>query len=298
MKKVNVLSRNFAEVKSINGVLSKFVIKCCLHDDCKNGFEHFSITYTRFEKARNNRYYERGGGCGSDLYKMFPEFELICKLHLSDFRGVPMYAVENGMYHLKNSDKGIAMSYLRINEEEYQKLKYIDDKTDFKVALNDLGIVKRWKQEADECISWLLNGEDKAFVSNGHRVSQIDCTEDELKEYQNKLEKGYFSKEESDNRMKNELYAKILEKYNSRKEEIENKYLECLNEERLRYQTSKFIIDNRHKFVCPSTEDLIDSFYFVKPTKVKFYDFYSNITNNDKKLIVDFITENYKENLV
>jgi hypothetical protein len=212
-----------------------------------------------------------------------------------------MYAVENGMYHLKNSNKGVAMSYLRINEEEYQKLKCIDNKTDFKVALNDLGIVKRWKQEADECISWLLNGEDKAFVSKGNRVYQIDCTEEEMKEYKNKLENGYFSKEESDNRKKNELYAKIWEKYNSRTIYIEQKFLEDLNHEMLRYKTSKFIIDNKDKFDCPSTENLIESFYFVTQkgvTNVVFWKTYPNINDNDKKLIVDFVTENSNENLV
>jgi len=69
----------------------------------------------------------------------------------------------------------------------------------------------------------------------------------------------------------------------------------------LRYKTSKFIIDNKDKFDCPSTENLIEDFYIVtltdKGVSVKFWNTY-NINDNDKKLIVDFVTENCNENLV
>ena len=77
----------------------KYVITCKLADECGNGVEHFSITYDMYKKGRNGHWYTRGGGCGSDLYKKFKELELICKLHLSLFNGVPFYAVKNGMYH-------------------------------------------------------------------------------------------------------------------------------------------------------------------------------------------------------
>lgn len=89
-----------------------------------------------------------GGCCHDEIAKHCPELAKFITLHCCNHYGAPMYPVENDMYHIKNSDKSVAIEYLRISDKEYSKLsEAVDDKMYFKYLLFNLGIVDRWKHE-------------------------------------------------------------------------------------------------------------------------------------------------------
>ena len=97
-----------------------------------------------------------GGCCHDEIAKYVPELAKFIPLHCCNHYGAPMYPVENGMYHIKNSDKSVAIEYLRISDKEYSKLsEAVDDKMYFKYLLFNLGIVDRWKRGSDELIAEL-----------------------------------------------------------------------------------------------------------------------------------------------
>lgn len=138
-----------------------------LSDECGNGHEDFSITGSVYEKNAKEPY--RFGAMGKSIIEIWPEFEIFSRLHLSDFEGSPMYAVENGWYHMGN--KKVAMRYLRITEEEYDKLLTAKSKEVLSYLIVDLGINKRWKEEAKEATAILeqyvsiMSGVRTKFVS-------------------------------------------------------------------------------------------------------------------------------------
>lgn len=50
-----------------------------------------------------------GGCCHDEIAKHCPELAKFIPLHCCNHYGAPMYPVENGMYHIKNSDKSVAI---------------------------------------------------------------------------------------------------------------------------------------------------------------------------------------------
>lgn len=66
-----------------------------------------------------------------------------------------MYALANGIYHMKK-DKKVAMNYLRIDEKEHDELiNFIDSEEAFLYKLVDLDIVQRRNKEAQKAIKKL-----------------------------------------------------------------------------------------------------------------------------------------------
>lgn len=74
-----------------------------LNDECKNGHQDFAITGDIYQKGkpRTDRYYIAGGCIHEDIVKAKPELKIFVNLHLCDWEGIPIYAVENGFYHLR-----------------------------------------------------------------------------------------------------------------------------------------------------------------------------------------------------
>lgn len=127
------LSYNVTKFYVENGITYKMNVRISLDDYGKNGICDWSITADIYEKRRNGRFVWYASGCCHDeILKYFPEFKTFIDLHLCNHYGQPMYPVENGFYHLKNSDKGKTMDYLRITETKYNIIadtvqQYIND---------------------------------------------------------------------------------------------------------------------------------------------------------------------------
>lgn len=144
-----------------------------LADECKNGHQDFSITGDLYQadKPKTDRYNICGGCIHEEIEKFFPEFKMFIDLHLSDYRGIPMYAVANGYYNLKNGFNRVKVDdagfkdkfceYYRLTAEQFDKLSSSESTLHFGIMLNDLEVYKQWKKEADEAIKKLeeLTGE-------------------------------------------------------------------------------------------------------------------------------------------
>ncbi len=118
-------------------------IRC--NDECKNGHDTFSITGSIWYKGdrRNDPSY---CGCIHDeILKQRPDLQPLVELHLSDGDGVPMYAVENGWYHLHKSSKETFVDYMHI-DLDYNKVKAMD-KLQFIQWVDSCRPI--WKKQAD-----------------------------------------------------------------------------------------------------------------------------------------------------
>lgn len=104
--------------------LRKLNIDIRLNDECKNGHEDFSITGSYWSKE-NKGYEADGGGCIHDtILAVRPELKIFVDLHLCDRKGVPMYAVDNGMYFLfKEKKYDYVKQHFMINDAELEVLK-------------------------------------------------------------------------------------------------------------------------------------------------------------------------------
>jgi hypothetical protein len=172
-----------------------------LADDCKNKHCDFSITgRITLNKPRPSEDTFVAGGCIHNVIaKHFPELKKFIPLHLCAHEGTPMYPVENGIYHIENSSKKEAMDYLRITDEEYDKLaKCTEHKTYFAYMLFNLGIVDRWKKEADEFVAYL---EDKCgdkwenpYTTEEERFRLV-LSEDVKNCVERLIARGYYSDE-------------------------------------------------------------------------------------------------------
>lgn len=147
----------YTVVKSFRekGITYKVITTIKLHDECKNGTCSWSITGILQQKKGNGRFYDIGHGCiHEEILKASPKLKMFVDLHLCDWRGTPLYPVENGYYFLQK-DKKQAKEYLRVTDEEMEILSKCDDKEYFKYQLFALSIVERWQAESKKAIQAL-----------------------------------------------------------------------------------------------------------------------------------------------
>ena len=199
-----------------NGITYKMNVCISLDDCCKNGVCDWGITADIYEKRRNGRFVWYASGCCHDeILKYFPEFKTFISLHSCNHYGQPMYPVENGVYHLVNSDKEKAINYLRITETEYDILRNnTEDKLCFKYLLYTLGIVDRWKQESLKAIKQLeaLTGDTwkNPYKPESERFA-LKLTDEERTLIENRIKEGYYTSEaiqERKDQKKREEYEK------------------------------------------------------------------------------------------
>lgn len=183
----------------------RITVTVSLNDDCHNNMCDWSVTADIRRKNKCGTYGEyMGGCCHNEVAKHFPELAKFIPLHCSNHYGAPMYPVDNGMYHVKNSDKPVAIEYLRISDKEYSKLsEAVDDEMYFKYLLFDLGIVDRWKRESDELLVELEDLCGKKWVNpympEKERFTLI-LTDEERSLVEERIKFGYYSVENIEKR--------------------------------------------------------------------------------------------------
>lgn len=224
-----------------------------------------------------------GGCCHDEIAKHCPELAKFIPLHCCNHYGAPMYPVENGMYHIKNSDKSVAIEYLRISDKEYSKLsEAVDDKMYFKYLLFNLGIVDRWKRESGELIAELEDLCGKKWV-NPYKPEEerviLTLTDEERSLIEERIEAGYYSAENIEKRRREthetkmaEKRAKICERYDKeiKKAEAEKKVMLCVFDYGL--HVDNVIYYNHKNTLCFNWTD-----YEKKITKEEFDDFVNNV---------------------
>jgi hypothetical protein len=195
----------------------RIIVTVSLDDDCHNNMCDWNITADIRQKNKYGRYEEYMGGCCHDeIAKYVPELAKFIPLHCCNHYGDPMYPVENGTYHIKNSDKSVAIEYLRISDKEYSKLsEAVDDKMYFKYLLFNLGIVDRWRRESDELLIELEDLSGKKWV-NPYKPEKerftLTLTDEERSLIEERIEAGYYSAENIEKRREEVHKAKMVEK--------------------------------------------------------------------------------------
>lgn len=194
-----------------------------LNDECKNGHQDFAITADIYEagKPKTDRYFISGGCCHDDIAKAFPEFIPFIKLHLCDYEGIPMYAVENGFYHLRNgfnntrpedSDfKAEFCEYYRITKDQFDILNASKNKLQYALHLDRLGILAQWREEANKAIEQLEQLTGKSFLVDSVKTQYHAPTPEQIQAEQEKEESGYYTPEAEAQRAKQEE-SKIIAK--------------------------------------------------------------------------------------
>ena len=204
-------------------------IKIRLNDECKNGHQDFSITATYWEigKVRNDRNMIGGGCCHDEILKHRPDLQIFVNLHLCDFTGCPMYAVENGFYHLTNgfnntkpneaNFKAEFCSYYRITAEQFDILAQSENKLRYAINLQKLGILLQWMDEARQAILLLEQWTGKKFLIDSVRTQYTAPTAEQIADEQAKENAGYYlpskiqeRKDKAIQDAKNAEYSKLI----------------------------------------------------------------------------------------
>lgn len=164
----------YKEIKPINGS-KRAVIEIKLHDDYKNGHVDFHV-YRWFEKLVFGDWKQ----IYSPNLPAFREYSDIIEMDGNNSEGQPMYAVENGMYHLKEDLKKGA-DYLGISMDQAKNL-CLSDKEYFKYQLFAMGIVSEWREKAKKAISHLETLCGQSFVDYDNPVV-LKLTDEEIADW-------------------------------------------------------------------------------------------------------------------
>lgn len=191
----------------------QFEITIRLDDECHNGHQDFSITGSIYEKEKVKIERNRigGGAIGDHVAEAFPELAIFNDLHLCDYAGIPMYAVENGFYHVKRMGSAEFCKYFRCTETEYNTLKEAENTTHFAMMLCASNILQRWSEQAQKAIAMLEEMTGEKFVNTSHKSNFNRPTEEQKNEFERLTKEGYFTAEQKEQRKKEKIEGKIQE---------------------------------------------------------------------------------------
>lgn len=200
--------------KIVDNGNTKITVKIRLNDECKNGHQDFAITAEGWNKRENSRWVESfGGACHDEILKYFPEFEIFIKLHLCTYKGVPLYAAENGFYHIKKQkmDTLEFCEYYRITSNQYDILEKSENILEYSILLKKIGVLEQWSQEAKKGIILLEQLTGETFLVDSKKDCLPIIDEQELKTFNERNESGYYSEQNKEKRAKEK---KAIDKQN------------------------------------------------------------------------------------
>jgi len=235
--------------KLIEDDKKRIYVVIALPDDCKNGHQDFSITGDIYNHPtiKADRFFESGGCIHDEILKHFPEFEIFIGLHLADYTGCPMYAIENGFYHLQNGFERTKpedftkefCKYYRITEQQFNFLKDAENQLDYSIRLMRSEIPKRWKEEADKAIQLLENLTSEKFINSSVKTHFKAPTETEIATFNELYESGYYNQENKQKRMEEKKQKKqntIIEKI---EKDCQEKIDKAIKEKEIKLQIFK-----------------------------------------------------------
>ena len=137
-----------------------FTAKLRLDDRNGNGHDDFSIT----GEIKKGRRIESCGCLQDEMLKVFPELDFMIALHCSDSKGYPMYFIGNGYYYAKNESLATFMEHMRVTREEAIFLIKSKDKAAFCKSVIELGMVARWKADAERGIEFMEKNCKETYI--------------------------------------------------------------------------------------------------------------------------------------
>jgi hypothetical protein len=203
-----------------------------LNDECKNGHQDFSITGDIYEagKPRTDRYHISGGCIHEDIEKHFPEFTPFIRLHLCDYKGIPMHAGANGFYHLRNgfnntpieskNFKAEYCEYYRITPQQFDTLKTSENEIQFSLFLMSLGILSQWEYEASKAIATLEEMTDTKFIVDSKRTQFVEPTTEQITEEEKRQATGYYTPKAKEQRKQADIEKELTKLAEERDAEI------------------------------------------------------------------------------
>ena len=230
---------------NLNNEQFNIEIEIRLDDECKNGHQDFAITGTAWEigQPRIERNIMECGCIHNAILAACPELSDFVALHLCDFDGVLMHAVENMRYHLENGFNSTKVDdenflsdycdYYRIKKAEFDTLFAAKmDKLYFQYVFESLPIRARWKEEAQNAIGQLEALTGEKFVNTSTRSNFTPLSDEDRTLVIERIENNYYSIEA------------IAEREAQAKEDAKVKYFSELDE-RLEY-----LIENESKEIA------------------------------------------------
>ena len=213
------------------------VISIRLNDECKNGHEYFAITATFWElnKPRKDVNMYMGGCCHEEILKFRPDLKIFVDLHLNDFRGYPMYYIENAFYFLKKEmTKSEFIKKYEVTSEQYDELF---DKSSNEDEFGYLLIKKFknhliWEEKAKKAIALLETMTNKKFVSKATKIYSIE------KWLNLEFPENWFEKENVEKRKKEEFLKKQNEKISA----LETKFKELIDKKTIEFNIEKSLM--------------------------------------------------------
>lgn len=182
------------------------IIEMRLDDEFKNGHQDFAITGSGYRKGKplTDIYNIYGGCCHDEIIAVRPDLKIFVDLHLSDYEGIPMFAAENGFYHLRagfNNEspespqfKTHFCEYYRITGEQFDKLNKSRNATMYAVNLEKLGIIDQWREQAKKGIELLESLTGEKFEVNSPKKRPVIDPE-KAKEEAKRESEGYYTTE-------------------------------------------------------------------------------------------------------
>lgn len=244
-------SNNLRHTIDVNNHTANIQIKIRLNDECKNGHQDFSITATIWEtgKKRTDRNMISGGCCHDDILEIRPDLKPFVNLHLADYTGCPMYAVENGFYHLKHgfnntkttdaNFKSEFCEYYRINPAQFDELSTSENQQRYALKLVKLGVLEQWKKEADAAILQMEQWTGKKFLVDSKRTQFNGLTSEQIAEEEAKEKAGYYTTENIQQRET----EKREEERRKRYAEIEAERDKDILKAQIEYNAKKAVLD-------------------------------------------------------
>jgi len=215
------------------GEKADILVNIRLNDDCKNGHQDFAITADIYKAGRRgDRAHICGGCCHAEIIKYFPEFKIFVNLHLCDAKGAPMYAVENGFFHLKegfNSKSTGAefkkefYNYYRMTPAQFDVIKDSENSLEYAILLKELGIIDQWQVEANEAIKTLEELTGNEFINDGVKSQYHEPEAGKIEEFKRLKVEGFYTIEKKEERAKIAAYEKRQKQIKELKENAQNK---------------------------------------------------------------------------
>ena len=225
-------------------------IKIRLDDECNNGHQDFSITGTCWEKGKvkNEKNMVCAGTCGDTIAELFPEYSIFNRLHLCDYKGIPMHCVANGFYHLRNGFNSQSAGeefiteyceYYRLTREQFSELNTAENETHFAILLERLEVFQQWESQAMQGIKLLEEITGEKFVNTSKRTNYCRPTDEQIKEEEERHANGFYSDSEKQKRSDQKRAEKM-----ALLDEDEEKEIQKI---RLKYKVKRAMFDAGEK---------------------------------------------------
>lgn len=275
----NELKATLTTVYHENDKVYRLVANVELHDICKNNVCNWSVTGAIYKIKKNgDGIWAMGGAIHNEILKHLPILRIFIDIHGSDCHGAPLYAAENGFYIMTNKGKNSLIDYLRITEDEANKLQVAEDELQFKALLYQLGIVDRWQEESNEAIQELELLAGKKWVNPYNEEEEcryITFTEEEKNTFNERMNNGYYTNKGREERKK----AAIEKKRN----EVNEKFADMVKKLKREKDIMLYILDAGlpidNVIYYTNTNEVVFNWkdYDKKITQEEFVDFLNNV---------------------